>query len=1141
MAHINDIANITGVPAAVADKVVNELACKKIYDDTVTALHSLDKRPKIYFSRALNQDQVAMVSKAYPEFNVQFTGVSNSVHNLAGGLRALELEWMMTQIPYGYPTYDIGGNFFSHMMKGRAYVHCCNPMLDIRDIARVQNHHESVRRYIAKHSIRESAFKDSDKRHPGFLKAIPSYQLDAFQTYHEHPEYITCNDVFEECKIPCEESNYAVSLHSLYDIDADKLAPALLRKNVRTMYAAFHMSEEIAMGYREGTLPSIGAVFTRIGDDILFTFNEESTLAYKHKFRNLMEYTCRTFFPASTRYVYFKEFLCSRVDTKFVKFSLVDTFCLNRNVFSNFPLVEDTLDDCWQRSSLSCTLAEKQPIFTDKALMSVWFPKGAKCVLVPIFEGFFERSHRVTQTWELVDKTFVYTVLNHIQTYQPKQLTYQNVLSFCESIRSRVVVNGTSVRSEWEIPLELIGKLALSLFVIAKFNMAKAESVCQKFSIKKKGFFGLLKSTFDDIMDDYVQPMSCWLIEKGYLTCTDDRLEIKDVDLVLSFTDSIRLTMGGVSKPKLCEVSEHLVASEKLYVLASEISKKFPAVSFDQEKFRKFCESLQVDAEIISKVLAGLTTGDFGITIAGLSSGLSSEAALAQTFSDPVVDQSCIVKVKSNLLPPEKTSESVQHFVKTDEGKKKRKWVEKASLQLPMAGVSGEKPSFMLIDDDGVETDLSTLNGKLLSEFKALKKKVIGYSGSLKVQQMKNAVDYYAATVSATLNNLQKLAHDYVPEKSKGYKSFGIYDCGKNSWVLEPPVFGHCWGVAVTDKGDSVVYLSHDKEDKSKLICPAGWKRIAVCQESMLFSSMKILERISGTEIVEPNARFILVDGVPGCGKSAEIVERCDLKRDLVLCAGRSAADMLRRRLNHIGKGATTSNVRTIDSFLMNPSPLKFDRVWVDEGLMTHTGIINFCALFTQAKELYIFGDTKQIPFLNRVMDFDYPERLKSLVVDEVQKRSVTKRCPLDVTVHLNSVYQRSVTSSSNVERSVSCENLLGGAVFKPDAFPENWDCTLVLTQAEKTTLKQRGFKKVHTVHEVQGETFKDVAMVRLDPTQLAIAEKGSPHLLVALTRHTHRLVYYTVKLDAMSSCIDNLANIPSFMLQTFRVDSAAK
>ena len=67
------------------------------------------------------------------------------------------------------------------------------------------------------------------------------------------------------------------------------------------------------------------------------------------------------------------------------------------------------------------------------------------------------------------------------------------------------------------------------------------------------------------------------------------------------------------------------------------------------------------------------------------------------------------------------------------------------------------------------------------------------------------------------------------------------------------------------------------------------------------------------------SAKVTLVDGVPGCGKTKEILSRVNFDEDLVLVPGKQAAEMIRRRANSSGLiVATKENVRTLDSFLMN-------------------------------------------------------------------------------------------------------------------------------------------------------------------------------------------------------------------------------
>jgi hypothetical protein len=128
--------------AAGRNSLVNDLASRRVYDNAVEELNARSRRPKVHFSKAVSTEQTLIATNAYPEFEISFTHTQSAVHSLAGGLRSLELEYLMMQVPFGSLTYDIGGNFSAHLFKGRDYVHCCMPNLDVRDIAR----HEDTRK-----------------------------------------------------------------------------------------------------------------------------------------------------------------------------------------------------------------------------------------------------------------------------------------------------------------------------------------------------------------------------------------------------------------------------------------------------------------------------------------------------------------------------------------------------------------------------------------------------------------------------------------------------------------------------------------------------------------------------------------------------------------------------------------------------------------------------------------------------------------------------------------------------------------------------------------------------------------------------------------------------------------------------------
>ena len=144
-------------------------------------------------------------------------------------------------------------------------------------------------------------------------------------------------------------------------------------------------------------------------------------------------------------------------------------------------------------------------------------------------------------------------------------------------------------------------------------------------------------------------------------------------------------------------------------------------------------------------------------------------------------------------------------------------------------------------------------------------------------------------------------------------------------------------GVQKFDGKCFLAILSYDNENP---ICDADWCKVAVSNESMVYSDMAKLRVLKGSMGDKPphvsSAKVTLVDGVPGCGKTKEILRRVNFDEDLVLVPGKEAAAMIRKRANQCGNTvANNNNVKTVDSFLMNlgKGPRNhFKRLFIDEG-----------------------------------------------------------------------------------------------------------------------------------------------------------------------------------------------------------------
>jgi len=262
-----------------------------------------------------------------------------------------------------------------------------------------------------------------------------------------------------------------------------------------------------------------------------------------------------------------------------------------------------------------------------------------------------------------------------------------------------------------------------------------------------------------------------------------------------------------------------------------------------------------------------------------------------------------------------------------------------------------------------------------------------------------------------------------------------------------------------------------------------------------------------------PKAKFILYEGVPGCGKTRSLIASYK-EGDLVVASAKEVAESIRAALIKSGvlsKNQGSVRVRTIDSYIIRPSCIA-NTVFADEALMAHAGALATVARLSKAKEVRLYGDRHQIPFINF-----HP--LYKLVYsawdwfDKVITNSVTYRCPVDVAAGLFDIYNGKIFSASSIIVSMSLKR-----ISTINQVPKEKDVHyLTFLRADKAELKRLKYGKVSTVeeynlnsvHEAQGETYKKVALVRLQAATSEIYE-SSPHCVVAVSRHTHQFVYYT-------------------------------
>lgn len=269
-----------------------------------------------------------------------------------------------------------------------------------------------------------------------------------------------------------------------------------------------------------------------------------------------------------------------------------------------------------------------------------------------------------------------------------------------------------------------------------------------------------------------------------------------------------------------------------------------------------------------------------------------------------------------------------------------------------------------------------------------------------------------------------------------------------------------------------------------------------------------------------------LNQGPPGCGKTTAILGRAR-PEDVVLVPVRKAArETASRMLEMHPKGyeeMAEKQIRTLDSYLVNKNRMRYlrkltaSRLLADEAFMAREGRWLAAAALLGVSQVEAFGDRFQIPHVPRA---ECPKAHVALQYQTMDETYLTYRCPPQLVACWGGVFDWRVRSASKVDgvvvqvRSAKSRTVPSGCVM------------MGMYQADKKLLREMYAGcgvPVHimTVHESQGNTYKDVWLHRFDlrrrTDNFSLYDKSS-YALVAMSRSTHSFVYVSPPLGDMVS-----------------------
>lgn len=222
--------------------------------------HVVDsKMHKFHTEFAMNDIDAARFSKSFPEFEIISRGRSHNQHSFYANKRYAECELLVTMVYKDAASsglnprslIDLGGNDTWHTKRGRDYVHCDNPVLSYRDIMRYKS---------------REIFSSSDTR-------------------------LVCKKKFGDCDF---KADYAIAVHSTYDISPKQIAFDMHKKNVSRFFGVINYIPGVE-NKPQGTYIADGMIMkvvrpTRDLPYVMCSFVNDPSLEYKHSLVTLKQY-----------------------------------------------------------------------------------------------------------------------------------------------------------------------------------------------------------------------------------------------------------------------------------------------------------------------------------------------------------------------------------------------------------------------------------------------------------------------------------------------------------------------------------------------------------------------------------------------------------------------------------------------------------------------------------------------------------------------------------------------------------------------------------------------------------------------------------------------------------------------------------
>lgn len=390
--------------------------------------------------------------------------------------------------------------------------------------------------------------------------------------------------------------------------------------------------------------------------------------------------------------------------------------------------------------------------------------------------------------------------------------------------------------------------------------------------------------------------------------------------------------------------------------------------------------------------------------------------------------------------------------------------------------------------------------------------------------EMKHNTEKAASDWSKTVQNPKRLRRSYANAQ---YEIDGVVYLRLRSNGTYTPFYKDHRDLAVSyEYGFDGKQLIPLKCKDGVITADSDAKLIYVSRFTVLIQGPRLYKSTANYKYSSSNV--VMQAGIAGAGKTYAIVKSCT-NSDLILTALRESAEETRAKIAAAHK---TTVVKTVDSYLINDRG-QYDNVYYDEAFSVHAGYVGLITSYAQCQNVYCYGDPNQVPAISRVAGFLFKNNRIHANVENFE--CVSKRCPADVCRAVNRLYLKLSGGRTIMTRNPKLVSMKIKRIANVSSVPTSGFDVVTWTQAEKKALIGR-FPNVKTIHEKQGATVRNLALVRSNHKSLPLY-KSTQHAISAITRHTNSFTYFTVTDDKDDAVIRLIRDAPKVSVFKFRDD----